>query len=48
MLINISEKELEIILDALNCAGSLYVTNTEYDDLYDALEERAKQAQKKI
>lgn len=39
-MINITDKELEIILKALNLAGSLDVTDSTFDDLYDELESR--------
>ena len=41
--ITITPEELELILEALNYAGSLDLFDSKYDDLYDALESRAKE-----
>jgi hypothetical protein len=40
IMLNITNEELEIILKALNLAGSLDVTDSTFDDLYDELESR--------
>lgn len=40
-MITITEKELELILEALNIAGSVDVDDERFDNLYDELKERA-------
>ena len=42
MTINITDKELNLILDALNIVGATDPSG-KYDDLYDALVERSEQ-----
>jgi hypothetical protein len=43
-MITITEEELEIIKEALGIAGASEYFDSRFDDLYDALVERAEQA----
>lgn len=40
-MVTLTEEELEIIFEALNIAGSVKVNDSKFDDLFDALKERA-------